>query len=417
MREGYKNTVLGEIPEDWEVVKLGEVLAEIKSGLSRKLSLEDIGIPVLRSNNLLNNKVSAKELKYWYVDDPQGAKVSDYYVQDGDILINFINSTSQIGKSAIFKKLLDRDVIYTTNILKLTVDNSNSNHFISYFTQSDMYWPQIKLITKPAVNQASFTTSDFKKILLPLPQLPEQKKIAEILSTVDEKIDAIEQQIVETSELKKGLMQKLLTKGIGHTKFKDSPLGEIPESWEVVKQVEVATFLNGRAYKQSEWETVGIPVIRLQNLTGRGTEYYYSTIKLPDFQYCNKGDLLYMWSATFGPVIWKGDKAIYHYHIWKIENDVNKLDKSFHYYLLSEVTNRMKNQSHGSTMLHVTKVGMEKLLIQLPPLPEQKQIAKILSTVDEKLEVLREKKAEYQEMKKGLMQQLLTGKVRVKVLQ
>lgn len=190
--------------------------------------------------------------------------------------------------------------------------------------------------------------------------------------------------------------------------YKETKIGILPNDWNVVKQSEVATFYNGRAYKLTEWEKEGVPVIRLQNLTGTGKDYYYSTLKLPEHQYCYKDDLLYMWSATFGPVWWFGEKAIFHYHIWKIEHDVQLLDRQFHYYLLDDVTIRMKNESHGSTMLHVTKGGMEKLLIQLPPLPEQQKIAEILSTVDEKIEVIDQQIIETQELKKGLMQRLLT---------
>jgi type I restriction enzyme, S subunit len=188
----------------------------------------------------------------------------------------------------------------------------------------------------------------------------------------------------------------------------ETELGVLPDSWEIVKQEDVATFYNGRAFKLSEWEETGTAVIRLQNLTGSGKEFYYSNLQLPEQQYCNKGDLLYMWSATFGPVWWKGSKAIYHYHIWKIEVDKKRLNKIYHYYLLDEVTLRMKNQSHGSTMLHVTKGGMEKLKIALPPLIEQEKIAEILSTVDDKIDVIQEQIRQATELKKGLMQQLLT---------
>lgn len=190
--------------------------------------------------------------------------------------------------------------------------------------------------------------------------------------------------------------------------YKETKIGILPKDWDVVKQGQVATFFNGRAYKLSEWETEGIPVIRLQNLTGSGKEYYYSNLQLPEHQYCYKGDLLYMWSATFGPVWWFGEKAIFHYHIWKVEHNIEKLDRCFHYYLLDDVTRRMKNESHGSTMMHVTKGGMEKLLIQLPPLPEQQKIAEILSTVDDKIEVIDQQITETQKLKKGLMQRLLT---------
>lgn len=286
--------------------------------------------------------------------------------------------------------------------------------FLNQYLASDIVKEQIRIRSKQGT-VTNLHLEEIRDFFVLTPPLPEQQKIAKILSTVDDKIDVIDQQIIETQELKKGLMQRMLTKGIGHTEFKDSPLGEIPKSWEVVEQGQVATFYNGRAYKLTEWETSGTPVIRLQNLTGNGNEYYYSKLKLPEHQYCKAGDLLYMWSATFGPVWWKGEKAIFHYHIWKIVENENRLLNTFHFYLLDEVTRRMKNESHGSTMLHVTKSGMEKLKIQLPPIHEQQKIADILSTVDDKLEVLQNKKQEYQELKKGLMQQLLTGKIRVAI--
>lgn len=190
--------------------------------------------------------------------------------------------------------------------------------------------------------------------------------------------------------------------------YKDTLIGMIPEEWGVVKQGDVATFHNGRAYSLSEWEDYGTPVIRLQNLTGRGEEYYYSNLVLPEHQYCHKGDLLYMWSASFGAYFWQGEKAIFHYHIWKIDSDDKALNKKFHYYLLDDITLRMKNQSHGSTMMHVTKGDMEKLLIQLPSLPEQSKIASILSTVDDKIDSINERIKETRKLKQGLMQQLLT---------
>lgn len=190
--------------------------------------------------------------------------------------------------------------------------------------------------------------------------------------------------------------------------YKDTKIGRIPMDWEVVRQAEVATFYNGRAFKLSEWEDNGTPVIRLQNLTGFGKNYYYSNLKLPEYQYCRNGDLLYMWSASFGPVWWSGEKAIFHYHIWRIEHIENKFDKVFHYYLLDNITRRMKSQSHGSTMLHVTKGGMEKLMIQLPPLKEQQKIAEILSTVDEQISTTDKVIEKSKELKKGLMQKLFS---------
>jgi type I restriction enzyme S subunit len=334
----------------------------------------------------------------------QGQKFIIAYSNQSDKLLKNSSGLIIFGDHTRIIKFIDFDFIVGADGTQILDTKSNVDIKFAYYT----------LLFKEIVSLGySRHFKIIKEFNYLVPPLEEQKKIADILSIVDKKIAFVEENINATEELKKGLMQKLLTEGIDHTEFKDSELGRIPENWEVVQQSEVAIFYNGRAYKLSEWEGVGTPVIRLQNLTGTGTEYYYSTLQLPEHQYCINGDLLYMWSATFGPVWWKGEKAIYHYHIWKITTEENKLDRNFLFYLLDQITVRMKKQSHGSTMIHVTKGGMEKLKIQLPPLEEQKQIAEILSTVDNKLENLKEKKESFEELKKGLMQKLLTGEVRV----
>ncbi|HGE6002316.1 MULTISPECIES: restriction endonuclease subunit S [Vibrio] len=188
---------------------------------------------------------------------------------------------------------------------------------------------------------------------------------------------------------------------------------KIPSGWKLCKQSDVSAFYNGRAYKLSEWETEGTPVIRLQNLTGTGNEYYYSNLKLPEHQYADNGDLLYMWSATFGPKIWQGEKAIYHYHIWKVVCKDDLLDQSFMYYNLDFITESMKSKTNGSTMLHFTKKGMEEHEILLPPLAEQQKIAEVLSTVDKKIDLIDQKIAETEKLKTGLMQKLFSEGVGV----
>lgn len=191
------------------------------------------------------------------------------------------------------------------------------------------------------------------------------------------------------------------------TGYRETSLGWLPESWECVPQGEVVTFNNGRAYKLTEWESEGTPVIRLQNLTGSGDTYYYSNLELPPHQYVHKGDLLYMWSASFGPHIWRGEKAIYHYHIWKIDCS-ERVDRAYMFHALSKSTDETKNKLNGSTMLHLTKAGMEKEPIALPPLPEQQKIAAILTTVDDKLNVIARQIEATQTLKRGLMQTLFS---------
>lgn len=142
---------------------------------------------------------------------------------------------------------------------------------------------------------------------------------------------------------------------------------------------EVAKFLNGRAYSQPELLSAGkYPVLRVGNFfTNRN--WYYSDLELDEDKYCDHGDLLYAWSASFGPRIWDGGKVIYHYHIWKVLPDPRVVDKRFLYYWLDwDKETIQEQQGAGTTMVHVTKGSIEKRLVALPPLDEQRRIVAIL---------------------------------------
>ncbi|MBC6798169.1 restriction endonuclease subunit S (plasmid) [Acinetobacter seifertii] len=250
--------------------------------------------------------------------------------------------------------------------------------------------------------QKNLSAGIIKDIEISIPSKGEQTKIATFLSAVDEKISQLMQKHQLLSQYKQGMMQKLFSQQI---RFKADDGSEF-EEWEEKQLGDVCHFINGRAYKQTEWEKEGTPVIRLQNLTGSGKEYYYSTLNLPDHQYCYNNDLLYMWSATFGPIFWQGEKAIFHYHIWKVEVEPQQLDKQYMYYLLDEMTEKMKSSLNGSTMLHVTKQGMESTKKNLPSIEEQTKIANFLSAIDQKIDVVSEQLEQAKLWKKGLLQQM-----------
>ena len=170
------------------------------------------------------------------------------------------------------------------------------------------------------------------------------------------------------------------------TKFKETEIGMIPEDWEVVKQEEIARFINGRAYSYNEFKDKGTPIVRIQNLTHKGNQVY-SDLILPEEKYIENGDLIFAWSAVFSPYIWRGEKSIYHYHIWKIVCNMERLDKRFFYYKLKYISDKIANTGTGSIFTHITKEIMENYKISLPSLSEQSAIAKILSDLDSKIEL------------------------------
>ena len=149
---------------------------------------------------------------------------------------------------------------------------------------------------------------------------------------------------------------------------------EIPQGWEWCRMQDVITFVNGRAYKKEELLPQGkYKVLRVGNFF-TNNEWYYSDLELPEDKYCYNGDLLYAWSASFGPQIWNGDKTIFHYHIWNIKFNSMILFREYLYYFFLFDKTQVKASTTGSTMVHVSMENMKPRLIPIPPVNEQKRI-------------------------------------------
>ena len=161
-------------------------------------------------------------------------------------------------------------------------------------------------------------------------------------------------------------------------------------SWQKVKLGDVASFVNGYAFKPSDWSQAGMEIIRIQNLTKSSGESNYFLGKLDERYKVIKGDILISWSATLGCYEWNGSDAWLNQHIFKVVFNKRKVDKAFFKYLINYVLDELKQQVHGATMKHITKDKFDNTLVPLPPLDVQKKIADILDKAD----TLRRKDAE-----------------------
>lgn len=154
---------------------------------------------------------------------------------------------------------------------------------------------------------------------------------------------------------------------------------------EKYKLKDICQVVNGRAYKQVELLQEGkYKVLRVGNFF-TSDRWYYSDMELDENKYCDNDDLLYAWSASFGPRLWEGDKTIYHYHIWKMIPDPLKVNKYYLYYWLLNNANQLTAGTHGSVMAHITKNSMENQNIELPNLDIQFKVSDMLHTIDEKI--------------------------------
>lgn len=178
------------------------------------------------------------------------------------------------------------------------------------------------------------------------------------------------------------------------------------DDWEQRKLGDIATFTNGRAYSQDELLSSGkYKVLRVGNFYTNDS-WYYSDMELDDKYYAEEGDLLYTWSATFGPHIWHGDKIIYHYHIWKVELS-NALEKNFAVQLMEKDKQSILSDKNGSTMVHITKSGMESKEVILPSnIKEQAKIGEYFYSLDYLITLHQRKCDETKKLKKYMLQKM-----------
>lgn len=190
----------------------------------------------------------------------------------------------------------------------------------------------------------------------------------------------------------------------------------VPEGWTLGQVSDVCRLQNGYGFTPPVWDTKGLPIIRIQNLNGSQNFNYYSGEPNPKWL-VEPGQMLFAWAGTkgasFGPTIWKGETGVLNQHIFKVFQ-ADDVDHDWLFALLRQVTDRIETKAHGfkATLVHVKKSDIENQPIHIPPLPEQRKIADILSTWDAAIEKTEALLATAKTQKRALMQSLLTGRRR-----
>jgi type I restriction enzyme S subunit len=416
---------LSSIPDGWKIAELKNLLTSAVLGGNYENGSEDGGVPLIKMGNIGRGRIVLNKVEFL----PKNTTYSNEYVlKKGDLLLNTRNTLDLVGKVAIWRDELSL-AVYNSNLLKMSFDESQvaSNFFMNYYFNSELGIRQLRGFATGTTSVAAIYNKDLVKFKVVLPTLIEQEVITTILSTVDEKIEVIEAQIAETQQLKKGLMQRLLTKGIGHTKFKQSELGEIPESWEVVKLGDVGAFSKGAGITKSQLVETGIPCVRYGEIY---TVHHYVIKKFYSFipkevadtsKQLICGDILF---AGSGETVEEIGKAVAYVNTEEAYagGDIvifssERFNSVFLSYALNDpiVTKQRVKFGQGNSVVHIYARDLAKLLVPMPTKQEQDSISEIFRTVDEKIDVLNMRRDSVVEMKKGLMQKLLTGQIRVKL--
>lgn len=414
VRAGYKLTEVGVIPADWIFGPVGGLLERVKSGLSRRLQEQDVGIPVLTSGNIQDSRLVTDELKYWYMIDPQGANVENYILDDGDILLCFINSISQIGKPCIFKDI-GRPSIYTTNIFRIVVSKQWDSQFVYFLFSSKAFQDSLQLIVKPAINQASFTKADFLRISVPFPpDESEQRAIATALSDVDELLAKLDALIAKKRDLKVATMQQLLT---GQTR-----LPGFSGEWQVRRLGDVTDVdpenLAGNTAIDYEFNYISLDDVD-QGVLRSYSEQLFITAPSRARRKLKLGDVLV---STVRPNLqshlhFKNDAPHWicstGFAVVRCRSGVTNSAYVFAHIFGAGVSRQIETLLTGSSYPAINSRDVRALEIPLPPYEEQTAIATVLSDMDTELTALEARRDKTRALKQGMMQELLTGRIRL----
>jgi len=418
--------------ESWRSTSLGDIASVVTSG-SRDWAkhYSDSGSKFIRMTNLPRDGIYLKLNDMKYVDvksnSADGKRTSLIH---GDILISI---TAELGKIGWIPQGFGEAYINQHTALVRIKKIEAVSKFIAYLLSSDMINRVINLGNDSGA-KAGLNLPSVKSVPICVPPLPEQQKIAAILTSVDEVIEKTQAQIDKLKDLKTAMMQELLTKGIGirkgdsytsHVEFKDSPVGRIPKSWEVVTLEDLCDEHYPITYgvlKPGCYVEHGIPLLQIKDLangTIQGHNLHLIGNEL-DFEYrrsrVKPGDVVISLVGTIGRVAiipnWLTSPNI-HRNLGRIRSKFSHY--IFHYLQSETALSQLDLTSAGSSQSALNLSALRQIQLPFPKQDEMQKIVKILDSVQERTFSVERKLSKLQNTKKALMQDLLTGKVRVNV--
>lgn len=416
-----------QLPNSWNELRLGDITQLITKGTTPKEYISN-GINFVKVESVSENTTLLSS-KFAYISNAVHAAFKRSQLKDGDILFSIAGSLGRIA--LIENKHLPANTNQALAIIRLSKGIINVKFCIQQLKSDTVQLELKKLQTVGA--QPNLSLQQVSDISVPLPPLQEQQKIAAILTSVDDVIEKTQAQINKLKDLKTGMMQELLTRGVGvggkpHTEFKDSPVGRIPKAWDVVQISELCTdvvdCVNKTApvvdyktpYKMLRTTNIKNGRVDTDNVRCVTKETYHTWTRRMKPE---SGDLIFTREAPVGECgVLKDSKGVFlgQRTMMYRANKTKTSSGYLMYSLMSEYGQKqLENFSGGSTVPHMRVPDCSKILIKLPSLKEQRIIVDSLNSLDFSRQKKEQKVSKLSSLKKALMQDLLTGKKRVKV--
>jgi type I restriction enzyme S subunit len=419
-------TVIGRIPMGWKVVRIGEI-CEFKRGFSYRSDqiTEDATNTRFFTINDYEKEGGLKHNgERLYLKDEVNVD-SDFILNKDDVLIaNTDMSRGFIIGAPIHIESVEGKLVYSMDSTKLIFDkNEIDGKFLFYLLKHEKVRRKMKTFAQ-GTNVLHLNHELVKSLRIPLPSLSEQRGIVGVLGVVDEAIQKTDELIANTERLKKGLMQTLLTKGIGHKEFKDTEIGRIPKEWKIEKIGDACKVVTGGTPSTKHPEYFGGKIKWLKSGDIKRLYIYDTEEKITELGIENSNAKIHPANSvaialsgrgqTRGrTTIIKEPMACSQSVAIMIPN--SDLQPEYLHYNLSNRYMEIRNLTGDLDRSGLNLSIVSNIVIPIPPFYEQEKIASVLTTIESKLELERDEKGRLERIKSGLMDLLLTGKIRIKV--
>ncbi len=379
------------MPEGWVWTSLGEIFLHNTGKALNASDRKGKLLSYITTSNLYWDRFELSSIKEMYFTEEEIEKCT---VKKGDLLVC---EGGDIGRAAIWNQ--EYDIRIQNHIHRLRgFGGINQRLFLFWL----MFMKNEGMIGGKGIGLMGLSSRELDKMMMPLPPINEEKSIVDKIDILFNAIDALDYGKESLSEQVSAAKAKILDLAIHGKLVPQDPFdepaikllqrvspsftpshnlhyeGDVPNGWIAVTYNNVADYINGRAFKPEEWESNGLPIIRIQNLNEPSAPFNYSNNRFEKKYQVQKGDLLFAWAASLGVYIWKGQDAWLNQHIFKVI-PYPFIEKEYLYHALSASINDFYQKSHGSGMVHITRKQFVNMPLLLPPIDEQKRIIKAIT--------------------------------------